>query len=265
MPAYIKTYINKNPYQDTDAVCGIIADVLSEIGFSTTEYPRSAKLALSVGGDGTLIDTVRLCPQADIIGINKGTLGFLSVVGEDKVAESLRAYGKRQYYIETRMMAECEVAIPGEESELMKHPALNDIVMSKSGSSIITASIYIDGCHVVTYRADGIIVSTPTGATGYAFSCGAPIIDPTSEMIVITPVAPHSIMDRSICISPKSSVKICLLEARGCDSCTLSIDGDKTEIPIGTKLNIFKSPQFARFVKFKKQESFFDRIIDKIR
>lgn len=256
-------YINKNPYQDTSQAEKTARWMLSRLDYAITPNPLIAGLALSIGGDGTFLDTAKNARNADIIGINKGTLGFLTEVQESGIAEALAAYGENEYYIEPRMMISC-TALTSDEKYVVTGTALNDVVITKNNQSIIGLEIIVDGSRVTSYFADGIIVSTPTGSTGYAFSCGSPIIDPKSEMIIITPIAPHSILNRSICVSAESQVEIKIDHARGDKNCRLDIDGDRNIIDAGGVVTITKAPHYIKYVKFRSSPSFFDNIMEKI-
>jgi NAD+ kinase len=137
--------------------------------------------------------------------------------------------------------------------------ALNDIVISKGLSSVVGLNVYIDNILTAKYYADGIIVSTPTGSTGYSLSCGGPIIAPSSEMIIITPIAPHTIYNRSIVVPSESNVEIELTEIKGGNTAFLSIDGEQIKIKEKEKIAVVKSKKSTNLISFE-ESSFFDNI-----
>lgn len=251
-------YINTNPYQDTENAVSVAKDMLKQYKYIVSDEPKSCSLALSIGGDGTFIDTAKVAINADIIGINKGTVGHLAEVHEHNIESALKNYFSGRYRIQNRMMLDCSW-----EGCSEIYTALNDIVISKKDSSVIDIEISVDGNSITRYYADGVIISTPTGSTGYSFSCGAPIIDPSSEMILITPIAPHTIMNRSICISSGSLVEVKLINARGCDYGNIEVDGAKQRLPINKSVFIKKSFSYTKYVKFN-QDSFLTRIYEKM-
>lgn len=164
---------------------------------------------VSLGGDGTILDTPAFVRDSNIpvIGINIGRLGFLSSIEKDNIVFALDSIQKGDYYIEDRILLHLNT-----ERKLFgnKNFALNDCTISKRDtSSMIIIHSYIDGKFLNSYWADGIIISTPTGSTGYSLSCGGPIVSPGTANIVITPVAPHNLNVRPIIIS---------------DSCTLELE-----------------------------------------
>lgn len=251
-------FINTNPYQDTSNIVCILSEILKEYDYTITNKPEEATLALSVGGDGTFIDTAKLAMNADIIGINRGTLGYLTEV-EDFIETSLEKYMNGNYSIQKRMMLSCDIF--HDDTGIL---ALNDVAITKRNSSVIDIEIMVDGRQITKYYADGIIISTPTGSTGYAFSCGAPLIDPASEMIIITPIAPHTIMNRSICISPDSEICVRIVDARNDVMGQMEVDGKKYDLNIGQPVFVKKAEHYIKFVKLNN-DSFLDRIYKKMK
>jgi NAD+ kinase len=155
----------------------------------------------SLGGDGTLLDTLTFVRHNPILiaGINIGRLGFLADIGKDEIENVISAIADGSYVIDRRTLIELESNKPlfGEVNY-----ALNDVTIHKKDTSaMITIHTYINGELLNSYWADGLIVSTPTGSTGYSLSCGGPIIIPTSENFVITPIAPHNLNVRPMVVS----------------------------------------------------------------
>lgn len=264
----MKHYVlfRSNPFRDTRLIVKNLSCFFMDNGWGITNSGQNANLAVSIGGDGTFLDTVRTAPCADIIGINKGTLGYLTEVEENSAIDAMEKYIHGEYYIESRMMLECDfprIAKYLKQPDIS--PALNDIVIAKRNSSVIDIEIFINNKPLTKYYADGIIISTPTGSTGYAFSCGAPIVDPTSEMIMITPIAPHTLMSRSICVSADVDIMVKVFPARDDDCCKISIDGQSEAMYTNHIVHIKKSPNTAKLVKFHNSMNFIDKVSAKFR
>lgn len=260
-------YINRNRCKDTDTVCEKIREIMHSYGWTESKRIKNADLCFSVGGDGTFIDTAGcMDPNAEIIGINMGTLGYLADTEPDEVEDMLHKYVRKEYCVQERMCINAHLqsddTVPGSVEEI--HKALNDIVVTKNNSSVIDIEIFVNRTRIIGCYADGVIVSTPTGSTGYAFSCGAPFIDPSSSMIIITLIAPHTIMNRSIIVSSDSTLIIKIRGARGDDYAQISYDGQKEKIKIGSVVNICKSVVPVKMVKFGDSTSFLDRIAKKM-
>jgi NAD+ kinase len=161
---------------------------------------------ITLGGDGTILGAVTLVRShgVPILGINLGRLGFLASIEKTRIREAVDSLFRGQYSLDERTMLYLESSIPifGEERF-----ALNDFTLLKRDtSSMITIHAFVNGAYLNTYWADGIIVATPTGSTGYSLSCGGPIVFPRSGNFVITPVAPHNLNVRPIVISDDSVV-----------------------------------------------------------
>ena len=164
------------------------------------------QLFISIGGDGTLLESVthigRL--QIPILGINTGRLGFLATISKDQVEEALKKALAGAYTLDQRALLKLET---NKDIFGQLNFALNDFtVVKKDSSAMITIHTYIDGQFLNSYWADGIIVSTPTGSTGYSLSCGGPLIFPRSQNFVITPVSPHNLTVRPIVVSDASEI-----------------------------------------------------------
>jgi NAD+ kinase len=159
---------------------------------------------ICLGGDGTMLEAVTMVRDSDvpIMGINLGRLGFLASIGKVRISNAIQALIKGQYSIEERRLLHLETNLPlfGEARF-----ALNDFTLLKRDtSSMITIHTYLNGAYLNSYWADGLIIATPTGSTGYSLSCGGPIIFPNSDNFVITPVAPHNLNVRPIIVSDTS-------------------------------------------------------------
>lgn len=178
---------------------GILVDRLAE----------KTDLIIALGGDGTFLRAARIMHGylKPILGVNLGGLGFLSEVTLDSLEKDLKLLIKGKYKIDYRITLDTEVL--RKKRKIRVTTALNDIVISKKAlSRIINLEVFIDGRYVATYRADGIIVSTPTGSTAYNLSAGGPIVYPNSDVIVISPICPHTLTHRPLVIPSISKIEI---------------------------------------------------------
>lgn len=161
---------------------------------------------LSLGGDGTLLETVTYVGKHEIpiLGINTGRLGFLATTSRDETDAAIENLFKGNYKIDARTVLELE-----SDAKLFGglNFALNDFtIMKKDTSSMVTVHVFVDGELLNSYWSDGVIVSTPTGSTGYSLSCGGPLVYPKSESFIITPVSPHNLTARPIVLSDNSKI-----------------------------------------------------------
>ena len=182
--------------------------------FSKTTYSNINQKNISIidyvisfGGDGTLLNTVSLIGKSEtkILGVNVGKLGFLSYDVSDVFEQIIEEIISSNYTLEKRSL----VSISNKKDIIRKNFALNEIsVIKKDSSSMIKIHCYINNKFICTYWSDGLIISTPTGSTGYSLSCGGPILDPNTKNLIITPISPHNLSLRSIIISDDSKIRL---------------------------------------------------------
>ena len=209
--------------------------------------PEGTELIFVLGGDGTLLrvsrDLLRL--QIPFIGVNLGTLGYLCELVEDTMLEAVDKIMNNEYMVEDRMMLKSV----GEDKGI----ALNDIVIHREGKTqMVKLTIYLNGLYLGVYNADGIIVATPTGSTGYNMSAGGPIVDPQAQMILITPINSHTLGNKSIVISDSDKVEIELSKRRPQEDETASIcyDGDVYRtIGVGERIEIVRTRRTVKILK----------------
>jgi NAD+ kinase len=207
-----------------------------------------------LGGDGTLLKAARDNKEYEIplMGINLGTLGYLSSVEKDNVEEALKMLLNKNYHIETRMMLAGAVHFHAGEIKEEIH-ALNDIVISRGATPhILGYQILVNGQQLTTYHADGIIVSTPTGSTGYSLSAGGSIIEPNAQLIMITPICPHTLNARSIIFSADDQVTIRVIERKKDElqEAVVSFDGEEpTTLHAHDEIVIRKSERTTKIMK----------------
>ena len=175
---------------------------------SHEELKKNIDLFISVGGDGTILDATTLIRDSEIpiIGVNTGRLGFLADVAKDQIPKTIKQLINKRYSIDQRTLIklDTEQSLFGELNF-----ALNEVTISrKDTTSMITITTYINDQYLNSYWADGLIIATPTGSTGYSLSCGGPIVMPGSENFIITPVAPHNLNVRPLVISDKYEIKV---------------------------------------------------------
>ena len=194
---------------------------LENVFVGSADLDEHIDALISLGGDGTLLDTVCLVrdKQIPVLGINYGRLGFLASLGKENIEEAVLALQERTYVLDRRKLLHLDASVPlfGEEPF-----ALNEVVIHKREfSPMIKIHTYLNGEFLNTFWSDGLILSTPTGSTGYSLSCNGPVVFPESERFVITPIAPHNLNIRPIVI-PNNNVISFEVEGRMDDFiCTL--------------------------------------------
>lgn len=207
-------------------------------------------VVLSLGGDGTILDAVVMVKESEkpILGINFGRLGFLASLGKDQLHEAIDALERGGYMIDKRTLIELQSNKPLFDDNF----ALNDMTIQRQNqSSMITVNAYLNGELLNTYWADGLIISTPTGSTGYSLSCGGPIIYPTSGNFVITPVAPHNLNVRPMVVSDDVVLSF-EVTGRG-DSFLCTLDARAKAINSSFQLAVKKAGFHAHIVRLTDQ------------
>lgn len=216
------------------------------------QISKDVDCILVLGGDGTLMRAAREWHSWDIpfLGINMGTLGYLTEAEVANVEESLDVLMNGQTYVEERMM------LHGVLNDDLEDIALNDIVVTRFGAPhLIQLNIYVNGEFLNTYHADGVIVSTPTGSTAYNLSAGGPIVEPNASMIVVTPICSHALNTRSIVLSAEDEIAIEVGGGRQerNDRIGISFDGENNvEMHMGDRLVIRKADAKPKLLKLSK-------------
>jgi NAD+ kinase len=174
-----------------------IADSIGAQPVALDELARSAHLLVVLGGDGTLLGVARMVGETPILGINLGSLGFLTEIATDEARDTLRRVVAGNYEVDRRIAL--EAVVEGTTGSVMHFRALNDIVISKRElGRMLELNVVADHQPFCTYRADGLIVATPTGSTAYALSAGGPIIFPNLRALVLAPICPHTLSNRPV-------------------------------------------------------------------
>lgn len=222
---------------------------------------KEMDFALSVGGDGTLLDTVIQIGRNEtpIIGINTGRMGFLATVAKENIQNAMNDLFTGEYTLESRSLVTVEST--GQLFNGMNF-GLNEFTIHKRDtSSMIIVHTFINGQYLNSYWADGLIVATPTGSTGYSLSCGGPLITPGARNFVITPVSPHNLNVRPIVV-PDESIISFKIEGRS-EKFLISLDSRSMPIDATVELKLRKADFSARLVKFLGY-NYFDTLRQKL-
>ena len=234
---------------------GAVCNVYDQYNRNVTsiDIPEGTQCLLVIGGDGTILAAARMLVGNTIplLGINLGTLGFLADVNLADLSKTLDLLLKDQYQVENRIMLTAEVYKQGEKAAT--YIALNDFNINRCGASrVIGLKVGINDSIIDCYRADGVIVCTPTGSTGYNLSAGGPIINPTCKNFVITPICPHSLTARSIVLAKEDVVTVEVEQIRSNikEEAIISFDGrEGLSIVPGDQVKIYKSQEVTPFIK----------------
>ena len=231
------------------------ANVFTEVqpgDISIPEDFEDSDCFIVLGGDGTLIHAARVAVSKKIplIGVNLGTVGYLCELESGDLKSSLEKLINNEFSYEKRMMLSGDVYL--EEKKKFSDVALNDIVIHRGGElKLLDYIIYVNGEHLYTYSSDGIILSTPTGSTGYSMSAGGPIVEPGAELIVITPINPHSLNGKSIIISADDEVIIEIGAGRRkeVEKAQVTFDGrESVALQSGDRIKISKSENVVEII-----------------
>jgi Predicted sugar kinase len=211
-----------------------------------------ADLVLSVGGDGTFLETVLKVKDMGIpiAGVNTGRMGFLANISADEIGHSIDMLCKGEYEIIERCLL--EISQPSGLFEGNSSSALNEITIQKADLSMITISVFVNDIHLNTYWADGLIVSTATGSTAYNLSVGGPILSPEDESIIISPIAPHNLTIRPIILSGEGKIRM-VIEGRS-NEYLATCDFRSRKVPFSEEIHIVRAPGKIRTVMLKGRD-----------
>jgi len=221
-----------------------------------SDIPDNTDLVVVLGGDGTLISVARLIGEREvpILGVNLGSLGFLTEITLDELCDSVDKYLRGEYRISERLMLHVAVVRNGRVIEEKR--VLNDVVINKGAlARIIDLETMINGSYLTTFKGDGMIVSTPTGSTGYSLSANGPILYPELECFVITPICPHTLTNRPIVVASDSRISVelkCINE-----DVFLTLDGQVgVELKCGDEIRIGKADKRTRLIISSSRDYF---------
>ncbi|MCR4442242.1 MAG: NAD(+)/NADH kinase [Peptococcaceae bacterium] len=255
---FLKKGIQVYTTEEDGAVLGVEKDM------TTGRLGQEVDCVITIGGDGTFLRAARLASpySIPILGINMGMLGFLTEVELGEMDEALQKLIRGDYYLEDRMMLEARVIRDGGEAG--SFVGLNDVVINKGPlARLVILDIFVGDEFVTTYKADGVIISSPTGSTAYSLSAGGPIVHPEVEVIIITPICPHTLQARPLVIPSHKTVRVDIVSTQP-DS-MLTIDGQHGfELRNGDQINAGKAVNYTRLVRIKEYE-FFNILQEKLK
>lgn len=259
----MKIFINTDTYREIALKTKEnLVEICDELKIEVVNDISQADMIFSIGGDGTFLKSSKLTQDIPIIGVNTGTLGYLTEINPEDLKTSLEDIINKKFHIENRMMLEGEIIkTSGEKVKIPE--SLNEIAISKNTFGVVRFEVTVDEKLINSYTADGMIVCTPTGSTAYNLSCGGPIVDPTAEIITLTPIAPHTVINRSIILSDDSTVDIRITELRDNTSSYVLYDGKPIEVLSGDIVRIKKSDKITKIIKLEDR-SFIDTIRENI-
>lgn len=219
---------------------------------------------LTLGGDGTLLRGARILDgrEVPILGVNMGRLGFLTCCPADQLAHSLMRFARGDYTVESRMMLRASV-IGADRRVRESWLALNDVVVHKGGfARVVSLRVAVDEELIASYAADGVVISTPTGSTAYSLSAGGPVVVPTLETLIVTPVSPHTLAIRPVVLPASARITV---HAEGApEELMITVDGQVgTTLREGETLGVGRADRAIRIVRFPGS-SFFITLREKL-
>jgi NAD+ kinase len=236
---------------------------ISESVSSFKELDKSFDLLISIGGDGTILKAITFVKDLSIpiIGVNTGRLGFLAKIQIENIEQVIEEIILKNYSVSERTLIEVSTSETNQQLSKLNF-ALNEITLSrKNTTSMISIDTKLDNKHLNSYWADGLIISTPTGSTGYSLSCGGPIIMPEAENLIINPIAPHNLNARPLIIPDNTEIKI-KVNGRE-DEFLISLDSRITTLSNSNEVIIKKSPFKIKMIEFEN-ESFLITLREKL-
>jgi len=241
----IKMYIYQKSAESGSCQTGELIESFNDL----KDLPLPPDIVLSVGGDGTFLETMLQVRDSGIpiAGVNTGRLGFLANISEDEIGHSIDLLCEGDYKIIERSLI--ELWHPKGLFEMGSSTALNEITIQKADPSMITINVYVDETYLNTYWADGLIVSTATGSTAYNLSVGGPILSPGDESIIISPISPHNLTIRPIVLSGESNLRM-IVEGRTKEYIA-TCDFRSVRLPFSEELFIKRSPDKLKSVMLK--------------
>lgn len=281
---YIITNDKKDPdFETTKSIQRLFEQrgAVCQAGTKQNDIPPKTECILVLGGDGTLLQAARdtFGKKIPLIGVNLGTLGFMAEVERQHIEEAVDALLSEQYKLERRMMLDGNILVHDRSTQgqdchsqsdgcqevnyggkvncvSMQAHALNDVVVTRQGGlRVLSYDVYVNGQYLTRYHADGVILATPTGSTGYNMSAGGPIVEPEAELILLTPICPHSLSPRSIILSAEDTIEIRIgYDRNGEDQeACVTFDGSVGQsLKSGDSIVVKRSEQFTSFVRIRQ-------------
>jgi NAD+ kinase len=232
-----------------------VASYLKRKGFYRDEIPSRSDVIIVFGGDGTLLSVARIVGSlgVPILGVNLGSLGFITQLSKDEVSDNIDMIFREDCCFEERIMLLADVYRG--KRRIVQHNALNDVVLNKSAlSRMFEVNINVNDQYVTTFRIDGLIVSTPTGSTAHSLSAGGPIMYPTLESFVMTPICPHTLTSRPIVLPDTFQVEA---DIRFGEDVYLTLDGQEGyPLKVGDKVKVRKADYKTKFLVLNDRDYF---------
>ncbi|MBB3697422.1 NAD kinase [Flammeovirga yaeyamensis] len=266
----IKEILNRKEFElmISDGLALYLGNIDPEIGkslpvFNSTEHLRGVDFMISIGGDGTLLEALTYVQELEIpiVGVNAGRLGFLASIQRENFTHTLEALINGFFSIEERTM----LTLVSDREDLfggIKFGLNEFTILKRDTSSMIVVHTYLNGEYLNSYWADGLIVSTPSGSTGYSLSVGGPVVIPGSENFIISPVCPHNLNVRPLIISDKSVISF-EIEGRS-KNFLVSLDSRSEAVDASIELAVKKCPFKAKLVNIGGGEKFLDTLRKKL-
>jgi len=234
-------------------------------------YAQDTAVVVTVGGDGTILRVVRIVAPLGIplVGVNLGRVGFMTEFQADEALEGIRRLLQGEGWVEERAMLQAEILPPDRErveadvSAAVLYHALNDVVVGRAvASRLVRVRAVVDGELLATYRADAVIVSTATGSTGYNMAAGGPILPPSSQDIIVKPVAAHLSLEVAVVLPGSSTIE---LTAESDTQCMVSVDGQTDmELAPDATVRLRRSPHAARFLRTHSPSYYYATLIQRL-
>jgi len=233
-----------------------------DLYLSDEEMSRHADLLVVLGGDGTLLNAVKRIPKSGlpVLGVNLGSMGFLTEFRPDEFLKKFPDLLRKKYAIDERMML--EVTLKRSTGNEKTYEALNDAVITKGSlARMLSLQVYVNDDNVTTYKADGLIVATPTGSTAHSLSSGGPIVVPNCSAMILTPICPHTLSNRPLVIEQDEKIRIQLISSS--EKVGLTLDGQiGMELNEGDWVNVRKGRRKIPLVRFS--HNYFDVLQEKL-
>jgi NAD+ kinase len=223
-------------------------------------------LLITLGGDGTILRAARIGSRygVPVLGVKLGRVSFLGEISPEEWQEPISLLFQGRYWIEERMLLDVAVTRRGEPPENHSYLALNDVVVSRGGlARLVTVHTWVDESFLTSYRADGVIVATPTGCTGYAMAAGGPILPPELKNILLIPICPHLSLDRPVILSQGATVS---LQVQADHPPILTVDGQfEIALAEGDRIEVRSSQHTSGFVHIQDRAYFYRTLMERLR
>jgi NAD+ kinase len=241
-----------------------LADKMGVAGHPGAAIPPDCDMLIVLGGDGTLISVAREVGALEkpILGVNLGSLGFLTEITTQELFPVLERILSGEYQLSDRLML--DVTVTRNCEKIVQHQVLNDVVINKGAlARIVDIKVWVNGAYLTTYKADGLIISSPTGSTAYNMAAGGPIIYPSSECLVITPICPHMLTNRPIIVSADAAIRVEVVFQD--DDVVLTADGQVgTSLQAGDIVDILQASSRTRLI-LSPEKDYFEVLRTKLR